>query len=161
MKALVRLLPIVSACVLTQACAVDPAPNSVTPDKPASQRVAAPGPQSASSPIKAISSTTAPTAGSPEQSTEANPAATPPKVHRIVLEDKTLTNAEVKELFSRGFKLLARNGEVYYCRPEPDIGSRITLMNCKTADQMKQLMQTSKDFLFKSQTTSGCSAPGC
>jgi hypothetical protein len=156
MKDFVRLLPIVSACVMTQACAVGPAPNSGAPDKLASQRVAAPGSPLASSPINATSSTTAPTATSPGQSTEVNTAAPLPKVHRIVLEDKTLTNAEVKELFARGFKPIGRNGEVYYCRQEPDIGSRFTSMSCNTADQLKLLMQDSKNLLHDKQRPGAC-----
>ena len=162
MNAFVRVLPIVATCVVTLAFALEPPPNSVEPDKPASQPVAAPGSQPHSSPISAISDAAAHTAASPAtQATEVNTAPTPSKPHRIVLEDKTLTNAEVRELFARGYKPIGRGGEVYYCRREPDIGSHFTSMSCKTADQMKQLMQDSKDFLLDRQKPNGCGYGGC
>jgi hypothetical protein len=80
--------------------------------------------------------------------------------NRIVLEDKTLTNDEVKALFAQGYKPVGRNGEVYYCRREQQTGSRFATMTCKTADQMKQITQESKDLLSTKQKPSGCTMQG-
>src|SRR6202012_5058428 len=57
--------------------------------------------------------------------------------NRIYLEDKTLTNDEVKKLFAQGYKPTSRNGEVYYCRKEGTLGTRFETTTCRTAQQMK------------------------
>lgn len=82
---------------------------------------------------------------------------------RIVLEDKTLTNDEVRALFAQGYKPQERNGQVFYCRREVQTGSRFATMTCKTADQIKEITQDSKDFLDAKQRPGGCmhEGPGC
>jgi hypothetical protein len=76
----VRLLPAIFACIVTQALAVDPPPKSVEPSEPAAPPAAAvTGSQPAPSPTNSNSNAAAPS----------NPT-------RIVLEDKTLTNEEVR-----------------------------------------------------------------
>jgi hypothetical protein len=88
-------------------------------------------------------------------------ATTPSTAPRIVLEDKTLTNEEVKQLLARGYKPVGRSGEVYYCRREQPVGSRINKMSCKTADQMKQIARDSKDMLADKQKAGTCGSGGC
>ena len=122
MKTICRLLPIVCACITTQAFATDPPANSADQDK---------------------------------SKTSTSEAAAPSKPTRIELEDKTLTNAEVKGLFNLGYKPVSRNGEVQYCRNETETGSRFATMTCRTADQMKQLVRDSKDMLAAQQKTGG------
>jgi len=123
---LVRLLPVIFACIVTQSFAVDPPPKPAEPSEPASP-----------------------------------PAAAPSNPNRVVLEDKTLTNEEVRQLLAQGYKPVGRSGEVYYCRREQIVGSLIAAMSCKTADQMKQLTQESKDMLAAKQKPSGCGYGGC
>jgi hypothetical protein len=91
------------------------------------------------------------------------PAATPTRTNRIVLEDKTLTNDEIKALFAQGYKPMSRDGRVYYCHQEMKTGSRFSTTTCKTAEQMKQLTQDSKDLINSSQRTGECrsNAMGC
>jgi hypothetical protein len=97
------------------------------------------------------------------QAFAADPPTSPPPTAaqptRIVLEDKTLTNDEIAKLFAEGYKPSTHNGEVVYCRKETVTGSRFKQMNCKTADQIKQLTQDSKDFLAKKQIPGG-NSPG-
>ena len=81
-----------------------------------------------------------------------------PVARRIVLEDKTLTNDEVRDLFAQGYKPVGRNGEVYYCRSDTPTGSRVASLSCKTADQMKQIEAASKEMLTQSQKIGGCAA---
>ncbi len=90
-------------------------------------------------------------------------AAAPAKTNRIVLEDKTLTNDEIKALFAQGYKPTSRDGKVYYCHQETKTGSRFATTVCKTAEQMKQLAQDSKDLVNSQQKTGGCRAnsAGC
>jgi hypothetical protein len=86
------------------------------------------------------------------------PAATPSQPTRVVLEDKTLTNAQIAALFAQGYKPVERHGEVYYCRRESETGSRFQKMSCKSADQIKQLTRDSKDLLAEKQMPSGTRA---
>jgi hypothetical protein len=89
--------------------------------------------------------------------------AAPVKTNRIVLEDKTLTNDEIKALFAQGYKPKSRDGQVYYCRQETQTGSRFATMTCRTAEQMKQIAQDSKDLINNTQKVGGCRslAAGC
>ena len=132
MKTFVRLLAVIYACAATQAFAIDP-PSS--PAKPGN-----------------------PTAA---QSVGANAVNASAKRNRNELEDKTLTNEEVRQLFAQGYKPVGRGGEVHYCRRELEIGSRFAKMVCKTGDQIKQITRDSKDMLATGQKPGGCSAGGC
>jgi hypothetical protein len=80
-----------------------------------------------------------------------------------MLEDKTLTNDEVRALFEQGYKPVERNGQVFYCRRQVETGSHFATTTCKTADQMKQIAQDSKDMLSAKQRPGGCQreGPGC
>ena len=155
MNTFVRLLPVICACVVTQAFAVEPPANAPEPGKPASP--AATAQQSSPSPIKPDSNTAASTStSSTPQSTSTAPTAAASNPTRIVLDDKTLTNDEVKQLLAEGYKPVGRNGEVYYCRREQRTGSRFATTSCKTADQIKQTARDSKDMLSTQQAVGGC-----
>ncbi len=158
MNTFVRLLPVICACVITQAFAVDPPANTPESGKPASPAAAAAAAQESSpSPIKPDSNTAASTAtSSAPQSTSTDSAAAASTPTRIVLDDKTLTNDEVKKLLAEGYKPVGRNGEVYYCRHEQRTGSRFATTSCKTADQIKQTARDSKDMLSTQQAVGGC-----
>ena len=95
----------------------------------------------------------------------ASPGNTTPKPGRIVLEDKTLTNEEVRHLFALGYKPVERHGEIYYCRRQQETGSRFESTVCRTGTEWKQLTQDSKDALSQLQTPSGCirngNGPAC
>jgi hypothetical protein len=55
---------------------------------------------------------------------------------KTALVDKTLTNAQVKQLLAKGYRPQAGGDNVYYCRREPVLGSRFEHKICKTADQI-------------------------
>jgi hypothetical protein len=154
----VRLLPVICACVVTQAFAVDPPANTPEPGKPVSPAAAvATAPESSPSAINPDSNAAATTATSPtQQSMSTDAAAAASKPTRIVLDDKTLTNDEVKQLLAQGYKPVDRHGEVYYCRHEQRTGSRFATTSCKTADQIKQMARDSKDMLATQQAVGGC-----
>ena len=134
-----RLLPIVGTCVLVCACA--------------SNR---PAPPAAARPVP-------PPAAAPTPTATDGTSATSARTNRIVLKDDTLTNDEIKALFAQGYKPMGRGGKVYYCHQEMKTGSRFSTTTCKTAEQMKQLTQDSKDLISSSQKTGGCraNAAGC
>jgi hypothetical protein len=145
MNVFVRLLIVICACSATQAFAIDPPSNPVEPGKPSSP------------PVESVESRSD-TSATQSVSTNADNASSKPK--RIVLEDKTLTNEEVRQLFAQGYKPVGRGGEVHYCRSEMRTGSRLATTVCKTADQMKQLTRDSKDMLNTAQKPGGCQANG-
>jgi len=126
---------------------------------------AAPRARESPPPAEAVGSQSNSNAATSSVTESAKHATATSKLPRVVLVDKTLTNDEVRQLFARGYKPVARGGEVYYCRREQETGSRFETMSCRTADQLKQLMENSKDLLAEKQKSSGCrsgeKAAGC
>src|SRR5690349_20537162 len=99
-------MPSVLMCVAVQAFAGDP-PTAAPATSP-----------------QAPSSSSAPASSTPAASTTA-PAAATETPHRLVLIDKTLTNAEVSQLLSQGYKPQKGRGDtVLYCRSEAQMGTR-------------------------------------
>jgi hypothetical protein len=141
-----RFTPVLGACALFYACASNhPASTAAATAKPVTPPVVAPP--------AATTTATAPD----------GTAATPAGTNRIVLEDRTLTNDEIKALFAQGYKPMSRDGKVYYCHQETKTGSRFATTTCKTAEQMKRLTQDSKDLINSTQRTGACrsNAAGC
>lgn len=140
MNRYLRMAALLGACALVCACASNPPASTVAAVKPVP-------------PPAAPATATAPD----------GTAATPTKTNRIVLEDDTLSNDEIKALFAQGYKPMSRGGKVYYCHQEMKTGSRFATTTCKTAEQMKQQTQDSKDLINSSQKTGGCRAnsAGC
>ena len=145
MNTFVRLMPVLFACVATQVIAGDPpTPKTVDADKPAAPAVAASADGgSAAKPAqsKADPGTTASAATKPE---------------RLVLDDKTLTNAEVSQLLAQGYRpQKGRGDDVLYCRSEQPTGTRFPKKVCKTADQIRAQIRDSKDMAARQQMPSG------
>ena len=140
MNTLVPLVSIAGICLLAQACSTGRPPSYMEH----------------TAPINAARQTKDP--ASPE--TQPSSSNTTPTLHRIVLEDKTLTNYEVGQLFAQGYKPTERHGEVYYCRREKPTGSHFETMICRTGQELKRLTQTSKDVVTKFQGTGACMHSG-
>lgn len=62
------------------------------------------------------------------------------KSAKKVLVDDTVNDAQLKQILARGYKPegQARGNEVYYCRSEPELGSRFQKKVCKTAAHILQ-----------------------
>jgi hypothetical protein len=135
----IRMMPAIFACVVAQACAGNPTtPGPVEPAKPATPA--------------ATADTTSPT----------NPAPVAANPQRLVLEDKTLTNAEVNRLLAQGYKPQKGRGDnVLYCRSQPQLGTHFEKKVCMTADQIKTLTQDSRDIAEKLQRNQGNPARAC
>ena len=149
MNTFVRLIPILFACVATQVVAGDPpAPKTVDPNKPAASAAAVNAdavPAATPAQAKVEPEASAPTA-----------AANAAKPERLVLEDKTLTNAEVSQMLAQGYRpQKGRGDDVLYCRSEQPLGTRFAQKVCKTADQIKALNRDSKDMAARQQMPSG------
>jgi hypothetical protein len=76
--------------------------------------------------------------------------------------DDTVTDAQLKQILSKGYKPSgqARGNEVYYCRRERELGSRFETKVCKTAAQILQDEQGSKEAAAHVQRTGAASHEG-
>lgn len=123
MDKLIRLILVTLACVAAQACADHPTTAGAV--KPA------------------ISATPAATA---ETMPPASPVPVSANTQRVVLDDKTLTQDEVNQLLSQGYKpRKGHDDQVLYCRSEPQLGSRFEKKVCLSGTQIKAAIQDSKD----------------
>jgi hypothetical protein len=140
-------MPVLFACVATQVIAGDPpTPKTVDPDKPATQAAA--------------TDTASQVTPSPAKTDSDAAAAVPAQPQRVVLNDKTLTNEEVRQMLAQGYKpQKGRGDDVLYCRSELPTGTRFAKRVCKNADQIKEQTRDSKDLLDAKQRPSG-NTPG-
>ena len=76
----------------------------------------------------------------------------------MVLVDKTMTDAQVKQLLAKGYRPQSRGSEVFYCRREAVLGSRFEQKICKSAEQVMRDEQDSKDMTQRLQENSGSPA---
>jgi hypothetical protein len=137
----IRVMPVIFACVASQAFATDDPP-------------ATPAPVEAAKPATPAASPTT-TATTPAATT---PAPEPAKGQQLVLEDKTLTNTEVQRLLSQGYKPhKGPNDTVLYCRSEPQMGTHFEKKVCMSADQIKAANQDSMELTRKFQQNQGTS----
>lgn len=88
-------------------------------------------------------------------------ASAPAKPAPIVLEDKTLTQAEVNRMLAQGYKpRKGRGDDVLYCRDEAAMGTHFTRTVCLTAQQIKQRTQDSREITEKLETNGGLKTNG-
>jgi hypothetical protein len=186
MSAVARLLLVICACAVAHAFAADSDSNAVEPGQPPSQSSpAAPPGAIAPSPAAApsASSTTTPGATTPDPAsggksdagtqpgnTRTSPVAQSPdtatatsvanKPAKRVLVDDTVTTAQLKQILAKGYKpeSQARGNEVYYCRHERSLGTRLETKICKTAGRILQDELQGKEMTTRAQKTGGDAA---
>jgi len=156
-NALVRMLMAAFCAVAAMNLwALDPPPGpSSSPSSAAAPPSSTPAPTEPAAAAAATPATTAsPSAPAADSSAKPKP---------VVLEDKTLTEQEVKQLLAQGYRPLTRDGQLYYCRRETETGSRFANLQCRTGEQAKQRTQDGNDWLSKVQKPGeGCRAgPAC
>jgi len=162
-SAVVRLLFVICTCAVAQAFASGPA--SVEPEQSASQQSApatadAAKQQSTSAPANnGVTNATATSTATEKTSTTQSPSSTV-VVNKVVLVDKTLTDAQVKELLAKGYKPQARGSEVFYCRREPILGSKFEHKVCKSAEQIALAEKDSKEMTERIQRTGSVGGNG-
>jgi hypothetical protein len=150
-KTFIRMMPVLFACVATQAYSSEDPPTTPAPVEAVKPATPAAAP--------------AATADTPTPTT---PAPAPAAPQRLVLEDKTLTAAEVNHLLSQGYKPQKGRGDtVLYCRSESQLGTHFEKKVCMSADQIKTRTRESRDITeglqrnFGQPTlTPGASGPG-
>jgi hypothetical protein len=152
----VRLLFVICICAITPAFAGGPAPTE--PEQPASQSSAPAAPNAASQPATAQPSTTTNAASTTPATSEKTSTTQSPNAataSKVVLVDKTMTDAQVKQLLAKGYRPQARGGEVFYCRREAVLGSRFEQKICRSAEQLMRDEQDSKDMTERMQQSMG------
>jgi hypothetical protein len=101
-----------------------------------------------------------PAAAAPPQTVARSPAIARPATNRSgrkVLVDDTVTDAQLKQILKKGYKpeSQARGNEVYYCRSEPEMGSRFETKVCRTAARILQEEQQGKEATTNVERTGG------
>ena len=136
-KVVIRLLPAALLCLASYSFA--------NPESSSQEPTATP-PQTNTSAqaADAKSTTTSPT----------NPDAAKTSSNKVVLNDKTLTNAQVKDLLAQGYKPQGQGDTVVYCRREQVLGSHFESKICRSAAQILQERSDSKEFTENVQRTS-------
>jgi len=113
----------------------------------ASQVLAADPPQPTAAPVQP--GVSAPAASpSSSSSTPATPAATSASSSTAATSDSV-----DHRLRSQGYKPEVKNGTTYYCRKEPQLGSRFDQKVCATPEQLASIREDSKAMLDKIQRT--------
>jgi hypothetical protein len=112
--------------------ATQPAASAVAPSQaPAAQAPAVQGP--APSP--------------PSNASDANPAPVTAAAPAAKPDNVAATDAEIKQMRSRGYKPVSRNGTMVFCRDEAEIGSHFQRTRCSTLKQLKDAELSGKEFV--------------
>jgi hypothetical protein len=93
-------------------------------------------------------------------------AATPPAPDAKTIEPVAQTDGDTETAAdrrfaeeTRGYKLVERNGQKFYCRSERASGSNIKAMNCFSESELRARLEDAEAFRRRSKSTA-C-APNC
>ena len=138
---------LLSAGVYSAAPADEP-PSSATPSPapqpPAAQAPAPGAPSSASDANPAPNAASSAADVKPASSTAAAPI---PKTDKSELLNVAATDAEIKQMRSRGYKPVNRNGTLVFCRDESELGSHFQRTRCSTLKQLKDAESSGKEYV--------------
>ena len=135
MRLVVALLSCLCMCEWAQALA-DPA------SEPAAAQLAAPA---TAAPASSAATPAATTSLAPPGAAAASaPPATPPAGNGVSATDD-------KRLRAQGYKMTVSNGETYYCRSEPVLGTRFDHKICRTPEQLSADRNQGKDETNRAQ----------
>jgi hypothetical protein len=160
----VRLVFVICASAITPVFAGGPAPE---PEQPASQSSAPAASNTAAQPAAAASdknaSTAAPATSStentaPTQTPNATAGASSSSATKVVLVDKTMTDAQVKQLLAKGYRPQGQGDGVLYCRREPILGSHFEQKICRSAEEIMRDEQDAKEMTGRMQQPMGSPA---
>jgi hypothetical protein len=151
-----RLLLVSCACAVAQAFAAGSDSNAVEPGQPPSQSSpAAPPGAIAPSPAAAASASSTTTPGATPDTAKARSVANKPA--KLVLVDDTVTDAQLKQILAKGYKpeSQAPGHEVFYCRRERPIGTRLETKICRTSRRILQDELQGKELGRRAERTGG------
>jgi hypothetical protein len=141
-----------AACFLLLSAGVYSAAPADEPPSPATQPAAEQAP-AAQTPAEQAPAAQAPAAQAPASSAadvKAAPgtaAAPTPKADKSEVVNVAATDAEIKQMRSRGYKPVNRNGTLVYCRDEGEIGSHFQRTHCSTLKQLKDAELSGKEYV--------------
>jgi hypothetical protein len=138
-----------AACFLLLSAGVYSAAPADEPPSPAAQPPAAQAP-APSVPSSASDASPAPSspASTGEVKTAAATAAVPPaKADKSEVVNVAATEAEIKQMRSRGYKPVNRNGTLVFCRDEGELGSHFQRTRCSTLKQLKDAELSGKEYV--------------
>lgn len=165
MNAVVRLLTVICACAGGHALAGSSDPNAIEPDQSVSQTSApapaggtgARSPTPESGPASTTPAETTPSHLPPAKGgSDAAPTPTSAnKPTKIILRDDTLNDAQLKQILAKGYKPEGRGDQVFYCRRESELGTRLETKVCRTATVILGLELQSRDITERAQKDNG------
>ena len=128
-----------AACFLLLSAGVYSAAPADEPPSPATQLPAAPAPA-------------APAPSAPSSAGDVKPASgTAPapiaKADKSEVVNVAATDAEIKQMRSRGYKPVNRNGTLVFCRDESELGSHFQRTRCSTLKQLKDAELSGKEYV--------------
>jgi hypothetical protein len=142
-----------AACFLLLSAGVYSAAPADEPPSPTTQPPAAQAPAAApvpSAPSGAGDANPAPNAASsagdvkPASSTAPAAAA---KADKSEVVNVAATDAEIKQMRSRGYKPVNRNGTLVFCRDEGELGSHFQRTHCSTLKQLKDAELSGREYV--------------
>jgi hypothetical protein len=150
---------VLSAGVYSAAPADEPPSRAAQPpaaQSPAAQSPAVQSPTAQSTTAQSAAAQT-PLAQSTAPSSDAKPAAgapaaPAPKADKTEAANAGPTDAEIKQMRSRGYKPVTRNGAMVFCRSEGEIGTHFQRTHCSTLDDLKQAELSGKEFVNSIQS---------
>jgi hypothetical protein len=133
------------ACFLLLSAGVYSAAPADEPPSPAAQ------PPATQAPAVQAPAPSAPSSASNANPTpNAAPGAAPapaPKADKSEVVNVAATEAEIKQMRSRGYKPVNRNGTLLFCRDEGELGSHFQRTHCSTLKQLKDAELSGKEYV--------------
>ena len=128
--------------------ATQPAAAQSSAAQPAAAQAPAAQAPASSAPSSASDATVAPSTASSAGDVKSPPAAAPtPKADKSEVVNVAATDAEIKQMRSRGYKPVNRNGTLVFCRDEGELGSHFQRTHCSTLKQLKDAELSGKEYV--------------
>jgi hypothetical protein len=135
-----------AAYFLLLSAGVFSAASADEPPSPATQPPATPAPATPAPTSQAPSPSAPSSAGDVKPASGTTPVPTP-KADKSEMVDVAATDAEIKQMRSRGYKPVNRNGTLVFCRDEGELGSHFQRTHCSTLKQLKDAELSGKEFV--------------
>ena len=146
----------IAACLLMSAglCSAvladeppSPAAQSPAAQSPAAQPPAAEAPATSAAPSAGDANAAPGASANADTKTAGTPAAQAPKADKGGAVNADATEAEIKQMRSRGYKPVTRNGTLVFCRDEGELGSHFQRTRCSTLKQLKDAELSGKEYV--------------
>jgi hypothetical protein len=135
-----------AACFLLLSAGVYSAASADEPPSPATQ-LPATQPPATQAPAAQAPSPSVPSSASDVKPASGTVPAPTPKADKSEVVDVAATDAEIKQMRSRGYKPVNRNGTLVFCRDEGELGSHFQRTHCSTLKQLKDAELSGKEYV--------------